>query len=255
MANQFIDGHHRKENKELMVQNNPFADMFKVPELKRRILFTIGILAAYRVGATIPIPGVNAEALRALFAAQANTLLGFLNIFSGGALGRLSIFSMGIMPYINASIIMSLLQGAHVIPYLDRLAKEGEQGRKRLNQITRYLTLGLGGLQSFGLTLTISKMTAPGGVPIVIDPTAGWIALTVLSLTTGSVFIMWLGEQITERGIGNGVSLIIFSGIVDRLPSAVADLFRMVQIEEISLFKALALVALVVVVTGLVVWV
>jgi len=229
--------------------------MFKVPELKRRILFTIGILAAYRVGATIPIPGVNAEALRALFAAQQNTLLGFLNIFSGGALGRLSIFSMGIMPYINASIIMSLLQGAHVIPYLDRLAKEGEQGRKKMNQITRYLTLGLGGLQSFGLTFAVTKMPAPGGAPIVMNPTAGFIALTVLTLTTGTVFIMWLGEQITERGIGNGVSLIIFAGIVDRMPSAVADLIRLIRIEEISLFKALFLIALVLVVTGLVVWV
>src|SRR5882672_9287166 len=237
------------------MQNNPFVDMFKVPELKRRILFTIGILAAYRVGATIPIPGVNADALRALFAAQQNTLLGFLNIFSGGALGRLSIFSMGIMPYINASIIMSLLQGAHVIPYLDRLAKEGEQGRKKMNQITRYLTLGLGGLQSFGLTFAVTKMPAPGGAPIVMNPTAGFIALTVLTLTTGTVFIMWLGEQITERGIGNGVSLIIFAGIVDRLPSAVADLVRLMRIEEISLFRAVFLVALVLGVTGLVVWV
>jgi preprotein translocase subunit SecY len=231
------------------------VDMFKVPELKRRILFTIAILAAYRVGATIPIPGVNADALRALFAAQQNTLLGFLNIFSGGALGRLSIFSMGIMPYINASIIMSLLQGAHVIPYLDRLAKEGEQGRKTMNQITRYLTLVLGGLQSFGLTFAVTKMQAPGGASIVLNPSAGFIALTVLTLTTGTVFIMWLGEQITERGIGNGVSLIIFSGIVDRMPTAVADLIRLVRIEEISLFRALLLVALVVVVTGLVVWV
>jgi preprotein translocase subunit SecY len=237
------------------MQTNPFVDMFKVPELKRRILFTIGILAAYRVGATIPIPGVNAEALRALFAAQANTLLGFLNIFSGGALGRLSIFSMGIMPYINASIIMSLLQGAHVIPYLDRLAKEGEQGRKTMNQITRYLTLALGGLQSFGLTFAVTKMPAPGGLPIVMNPSAGFIAMTVLTLTTGTVFIMWLGEQITERGIGNGVSLIIFAGIVDRMPVAVADLVRLVRIEEISLFKVIFLVALMLVVTGCVVWV
>ncbi len=235
--------------------SNPVADILKVPELKRRLLFTLALIAAYRVGATIPVPGINADALRAFFAAQQNTLLGFLNIFSGGAMGRLAIFAMGVGPYINASIIMSLLQGAHVIPYLDRLAKEGQQGQKRMNQITRYLTLALGGLQSFGLTLTISKMTAPGGLPIVIDPSAGWIALTVLTLTTGSVFIMWLGEQITERGIGNGVSLIIFSGIVDRLPGAIADLFRLVRIDEMSLFKALALVALVVIVTGLVVWV
>lgn len=235
--------------------NNPIADIFKVPELKRRILFTLAIVAAYRIGATIPVPGVNAEALRGFFAQQQNTLLGFLNIFSGGAMGRLAIFAMGVGPYINASIIISLLQGAHVIPYLDRLAKEGEQGRKRLNQITRYLTLALGALQSFGLALTISKMPGPGNVPIVLDPSAGWIALTVLTLTTGSVFIMWLGEQITERGIGNGVSLIIFSGIVDRIPAAIADLIRLVRVEEFTLFKALLLVAIVVVVTGLVVWV
>lgn len=238
-----------------MPANNPIADILKVPELRKKILFTLAIVAAYRVGASIPVPGVNTEALRAFFAAQQNTLLGFLDIFSGGALGRLAIFAMGVGPYINASIIMSLMQGAHVIPYLDRLAKEGEQGRKQLTKITRYLTLVLAGLQSFGLTLTISKMSAPGGLPIVMDPSAGWIALTVLTLTTGSVFIMWLGEQITERGIGNGVSLIILSGIVDRMPGAIGNMVNMVRIEEMSLFKALLLVTLVVVVTALVVWV
>ncbi len=237
------------------MQSNPLADIFKVPELRRRILFTIGIIAVYRVGAIIPIPGVNAEALRSLFANQQNSLLGFLNIFSGGALSNLSIFSMGIMPYINASIIMSLLQGAHVIPYLDRLAKEGEQGRKRMNQITRYLTLALGGLQSFGLTFAITKMPIPGGMPVVTNPTAGFIALTVLTLTTGTVFIMWLGEQITERGIGNGVSLIIFSGIVERMPVAVGHLFSLVGLEQISLFRAILIIALMIAVTGLVVWV
>lgn len=238
-----------------MPTNNPVADIFKIPELKRRILFTLGIMAAYRIGANIPVPGVNAGALFRFFAAQQNTLLGFLNIFSGGAMGRFAIFAMSVGPYINASIIMSLLQGAHVIPYLDRLAKEGEQGRKRLNQITRYLTLGLAALQSFGLTLTIARMTASGNEPIVVDPSAGWIALTVLTLTTGSVFIMWLGEQITERGIGNGVSLIIFAGIVDRLPSAIYGLFQQVRVEETSLFKALFLIALVLAVTAVVVWV
>src|SRR4029077_18330726 len=135
-----------------------------------------------------------------------------------------------------------------VIPYLDRLAKEGEQGRKKMNQITRYLTLGLGGLQSFGLTFAVSKMPAPGGMPVVMNPTAGFIALTVLTLTTGTVFIMWLGEQITERGIGNGVSLIIFAGIVDRLPHAVGDLIRLVRIEEMSLFRALLLMGIMIVV-------
>src|ERR1700733_3288085 len=154
--------------------NNPVADIFKVPELKRRILFTLAIIGAYRVGATIPVPGVNADALRGFFAQQQNTLLGFLNVFSGGAMGRFAIFAMGVGPYINASIIMSLLQGAHVIPALDRLAKEGEQGRKKLNQFTRYLTLALAALQSFGLTLTISKFTS-GNEPIVADPSSGWI--------------------------------------------------------------------------------
>src|SRR4051812_20835933 len=207
-------------------QNNPFADVFKVPELKRRILFTIGILAAYRVGATIPIPGVNADALRNLFAAQQNTLLGFLNIFSGGALSRMSIFSMGIMPYINASIIMSLLQGAHVIPYLDHLAKEGESGRKRLNQITRYATVLLGFIQSFGLTQLISRYPLPGDIPVVQNPGLSFTVITMMTLVTGTVFVMWLGEQITEFGVGNGISLIIFTGIVDRFPVAVSNVFR-----------------------------
>ena len=236
---------------------NPLADILRVPELKRRIFFTLAIIAAYRLGATIPVPGVNADALKDFFASQQqqNTLLSFFNVFSGGALGHLAIFAMGVGPYINASIIISLLQGAHVIPYLDRLAKEGEQGRKRMTQITRYLTLGLAGLQSFGLALSISKFTSPHGQSLVTDPTAGWIAITVLTLTTGSVFIMWLGEQVTERGIGNGVSIIIFSGIVDRLPSAIGSLFQAVRAESTSLMTAVLLLALVIVITGLVVWV
>jgi len=232
-----------------------FTDIFKIPELKKRVLFTLAVIAAYRIGAAIPIPGVNAAALKSLFEAHRNSLLGFLDMFSGGALNRLSIFSMGIMPYINASIIMSLLQGAHVFPYLDRLSKEGELGRKKINQITRYGTLVLGLIQSFGLAMAVSKMPTPGGIPIVDNPTVAWTMLTVLTLVTGTVFIMWLGEQITEQGIGNGISLIIFAGIVDRLPSAVKDLFRLLQAEEISLLAVLLLVALVLVVTTLVVWV
>src|SRR3989339_1891568 len=231
------------------------GDLLKVKDLRSRILFVLGALAVYRLGAAIPIPGINAEALRSLFDANRNGILGFLDIFSGGALGKFSIFSMGVMPYINASIIMSLLQGAHVIPYLDHLAKEGELGRRKLNQITRYGTLVLGLIQSFGLAIAVSKMPTPGGIPIVDDPTVAWTMLTVLTLVTGTVFIMWLGEQITEQGIGNGISLIIFAGIVDRLPSAVKDLFRLLQAEEISLLAVLLLVALVLVVTTLVVWV
>jgi len=230
-------------------------DIFRIPELRKRVLFTLGILAVYRVGAAIPIPGVNAEALRVLFEAHRNTLFGFLDIFSGGALGQFSIFSMGVMPYINASIIMSLLQGAHVFPYLDRLAKEGELGRRKLNQLTRYLTLFLAAFQSFGLTIAVTKMPIPGNIPVVENPTTGFYLLTVLTLTTGTIFIMWLGEQITEFGIGNGISLIIFGGIVDRLPSAAYGLISLVRLEEITLLAGLLIVALVLGVTAAVVWV
>ncbi|HVE14262.1 MAG TPA: preprotein translocase subunit SecY, partial [Elusimicrobiota bacterium] len=193
--------------------------------------------------------------LRAIFAAQSSSLLGVLNLFSGGALGQFSIFSMGVMPYINASIIVSLLQGAHVIPYLDRLYKEGELGRRKLNQITRYLTLFLAAFQSFGLTIMITKMPTPGGVPVVDNPSTFFYIVTVLTLTTGTVFIMWLGEQMTESGIGNGTSLIIFSGIVDRIPGAALSLIQLVKAEEVSLLKALAIVAALIGVVMSVVWV
>lgn len=232
-----------------------FTDIFKIPELKRRVLFTLAIIAAYRLGAAIPIPGVNAAALRSLFDMHRNSLLGFLDMFSGGALNRMSIFSMGIMPYINASIIMSLMQGAHIIPYLDRLAKEGELGRKKLNQITRYGTLILGAIQSFGLTMAISKMPTPSGIPIVDNPSTMWVTLTVITLVTGTVLIMWMGEQITEQGIGNGISLMIFAGIVDRLPAAVSDVIRLLRLDEISLLSVLLLLALILVVLIAVVWI
>jgi preprotein translocase subunit SecY len=232
-----------------------FSDVFRVPELRKRVLFTLLIIIAYRIGSTVPIPGINAEAVKSLFAVHGNGLLGFLDMFSGGALNRMSIFSMGIMPYINASIIMSLMQGAHVIPYLDRLAKEGEQGRKKLTQITRYGTLILGSVQSFGLTMAISKMPTPSGMPIVVDPSVSWICLTIATLVTGTMLIMWLGEQVTERGIGNGISLIIFAGIVERLPHAVLSIIKLVQMEEMSILYALFLAAIVIVVLILVVWV
>ena len=234
---------------------NKIADIFKIPQLRNKVLFTLAIIIAYRIGAAIPIPGVNAEAVRSLFAANSNGLLGFLDMFSGGALNRMSVFSMGIMPYINASIIMSLMQGAHVIPYLDRLAKEGEQGRRKLTQITRYGTLILGAIQSFGLTMAITKMPTPSGMPIVLDPTASWIVMTVFTLVTGTVLIMWLGEQVTERGIGNGISLIIFAGIVERLPSASLGVVKLIQMEELSLLLAIFLLSLVLIFLTLVVWV
>jgi preprotein translocase subunit SecY len=234
---------------------NKIADIFRIPQLRSKVLFTLAIIVAYRIGAAVPIPGINADAVRSLFEANSNGLLGFLDMFSGGALNRMSVFSMGIMPYINASIIMSLMQGAHVIPYLDRLAKEGEQGRKKLTQITRYGTLILGAIQSFGLTMAIMRMPTPSGMPIVLDPTMSWMVMTVFTLVTGTVLIMWLGEQVTERGIGNGISLIIFAGIVERLPSACLGVIKLIQMEELSLLLAIVLLALVLVVLTLVVWV
>lgn len=232
-----------------------FGDIFKVPQLRNKVLFTLAIIIAYRIGAAVPIPGINADAVRSLFEANSNGLLGFLDMFSGGALNRMSVFSMGIMPYINASIIMSLMQGAHVIPYLDRLAKEGEQGRKKITQITRYATLILGAIQSFGLTMAITKMPTPSGMPIVLDPTMAWMTMTVMTLVAGTVLIMWLGEQVTERGIGNGISLIIFAGIVERLPSASLGVIKLIQMDELSLLLAIALLALVLTVLATVVWV
>ncbi len=232
-----------------------FLDIFKIPELKKKVLITLGLVAVCRIGAAVPIPGVNPDALRSLFEAHRNSLLGFLDMFSGGALSRLSIFSLGVIPYINASIIMSLLQGAHIIPYLDHLAKEGEHGRRKITQLTRYVTVLLGAIQSFGLTMMITRMPTPGGVPVVESPTLGFTLLTIITLVTGTVFVMWLGEQITEFGIGNGISLIIFSGIVDRFPGSVKDFFRLLRLEEISLLSSLFLVAIVLVVVTSVVWV
>ena len=232
-----------------------FANIFKVPEIKKRLLFVLIALAVYRLGAAIPIPGINGQALKALFAANSNGLLGFLDIFSGGAMSNFSVLSMGVMPYINASIIMSLLQGAHVIPYLDRLAKEGELGRRKINQMTRLFTLFLAAFQSFGLTAAFSHMPVPGGAPIVLNPTPMFYFTTVVTLVTGTMFVMWLGEQITDRGIGNGISLIIFAGIVDRMPSAVMHMIELVKADEIGIVMALAIAAMIFIVMASVVWV
>ena len=231
------------------------TDLFKIQDLKKRVLFVIGALAVYRLGATIPIPGINTAALQAIFRGNQGSLLGFLDIFSGGALSNFSIFSMGVMPYINASIIMSLVQGAHIFPLLDHLQKEGESGRKKITQFTRVFTLLLAAFQSLGLTIALTKMSPAGGVPIAPNANFMFYFVTVLTLTTGTIFVMWLGEQITERGIGNGISLIIFAGIVDRLPSAIMSMVKLVQIEEISLLAGLVIIALVFLVVGAVVWV
>src|SRR6266850_2486073 len=182
-------------------------NIFRVPDLRKRILFTLAMLAVYRLGSHIPTPGINADALSQLFDQSAGGFLGYLNLFSGGNFRRLTIFALGIMPYITASIILQLL--TVVYEPLAKLQKEGELGRKKITQWTRYITVILSAVQSFGIAVGLEK-----GGDFVLNPGAGFVLMTMLTLTTGSAFIMWLGEQITERGVGNGMSLLIFAGIV-----------------------------------------
>ncbi|OCC15066.1 Preprotein translocase secY subunit [Dissulfuribacter thermophilus] len=202
-----------------------------VPELRKRILFTLMMLAVFRIGAQIPTPGIDAQALAAFFSRAEGTLFGLFDMFSGGALKKLSIFALGIMPYISASIILQLLTVA--IPQLEALKKEGQAGQKKLSQYTRYGTVALSALQGLGIAIGLENMHAPNGLPIVAVPGWGFRLLTALTLMSGTVFLMWLGEQITERGVGNGISLIIFAGIVARMPSAVIDTFRLVKTGEL----------------------
>ncbi|HOL72896.1 MAG TPA: preprotein translocase subunit SecY [Bryobacteraceae bacterium] len=195
------------------------ANIFRIPDLRKRVLFTLAILAVYRLGGHIPTPGIDGAKLDEFFQQNQGTVFGFIDLFSGGMFRRLTIFALGIMPYITASIILQLL--TVVIPTLEKLQKEGELGRRKITQWTRYLTLGLSMVQSFGIATAL--MSSEGG--FVLNPGVGFIAMTVLTLTTGSVFIMWLGEQISERGIGNGMSLIIFAGIVVGLPRAIEAIY------------------------------
>jgi preprotein translocase subunit SecY len=211
-----------------------FVNIFKIPELKRRIFFTFGLLAIYRVGCHIPTPGIDGMALAEFFRQAQGTLLGFFDMFSGGALLRMTIFALGIMPYISASIIIQLL--TVVIPHLERLSKEGDAGRRVIVRYTRYGTVGLAAFQSFAISVGLEQMTSPGGAVIVPFPGWGFRLMTVISLTAGTAFIMWLGEQITERGIGNGISLIIFAGIVARMPIAIGQTFSLLRTGEISAF-------------------
>ena len=236
------------------MSNNTVANIFNAPELKKRLLFVLGALAVFRVAAAIPIPGINTDVLRQLFAAHQNGILGFMNIFSGGALGRFSILALGIMPYINASIIMGLVRGAHIFPALDRMHKEGESGRRKENQITRIFALFLALLQGGMMTFAISRVTGAGGIPAVVEPNFWFFATTLLTLAAGTMFVMWLGEQITEKGVGNGISLIIFAGIVDRLPGAINEIVNRVQTGEMDFFVAMIIFAAAVIITALVVW-
>ena len=203
-------------------------------ELKKRILFTLVMLAVYRIGVQIPTPGINSEALSAFFQKHAGTLFDMFNMFSGGALENFSIFALGIMPYISASIIMQLL--TVVVPQLDALKKEGPTGTKKITQYTRYGTILLSIIQSMFISAGLEGMTGIAGESIVLTPGWQFKLMTMLTLTSGTAFIMWLGEQITERGIGNGISLVIFAGIVARIPSAAINTFRLVQAEQITMF-------------------
>jgi preprotein translocase subunit SecY len=211
-----------------------FQNVFKIPELKKRVLFTLGLLAVYRVGAHIPTPGINGDALAAFFAQTSGTLLGFFDMFSGGALSRLTVFALGIMPYIDAAIILELL--TVVFPYLQRLAKEGEAGRQKITQYTRYGTILISVIQSLGISFGLEAMRSPGGALIVPDPGWPFRLMTVITLTAGTTFLMWLGEKISEGGIGNGISLIITAGIIVRLPGAIVNTLRMLKTGEIKPF-------------------
>ncbi|MHB0970512.1 MAG: preprotein translocase subunit SecY [Thermoanaerobaculia bacterium] len=233
-------------------------NIFSIPDLRKRILFTFALLAVYRLGAHVPTPGVDPVALSEFFKAFQSSVLGFLDLFSGGALRRLSIFALGIMPYISASIILQLL--TVVWPFLEKLSKEGEIGRRKINQYTRYGTIVLSVIQSLGVAFWLKGQSAPGGAPLVpvhIQDSLwgiGFPLMTVLTLTTGTAFVMWLGEQISERGIGNGISLIIFAGIVVNLPGAALQTVQGIRTGEHSIFVVLLLVVFMVAVVAFVVF-
>ena len=214
------------------------ANIFRIPDLRKRIFFTLALLAVYRLGGHIPTPGINADKLQQFFEQNRGSFLGFVDLFSGGQLRRLTIFALGIMPYITASIILQLL--TVVYEPLAKLQKEGELGRKKITQWTRYLTVILSAIQSFGIAISLEK-----GGDFVVNPGVSFVLMTMLTLTTGSAFIMWLGEQITERGVGNGMSLLIFAGIVVGLPRGVADLIDKIRTDAWGSFTAPAVLMLI----------
>ncbi len=232
-----------------------FKNCFKIPDLRRKILFTIGILIVYRIGGQITVPGIRESVLQEYFAGAGGTLFGLYDMFVGGAFTRATVFALGIMPYISASIILQLM-GA-VVPFFQKLQREGEEGRKKINQYTRYGTVFLAGAQSLGVSYFLENIRGPSsGVPAVIDEGWGFRMLTMITITTGTIFIMWLGEQITERGIGNGISLIIFVGIIAELPFAVKDEWRHYLLNRgstKSLIEEIFLLALIVAVVAAVV--
>src|SRR6188768_2004577 len=230
-------------------------NIWAIPELRKRVLFTFGLLAVYRVGGHVPTPGINTRALQ-LWAEQAasSNLLGLYDMFSGRSLSQMTVFALGVMPYISSSIILQLL--TVVWPYLERLSKEGELGRRKITQYTRYLTLLLAIVQSLGIAIYLERQTQiAGGLPLVYDPGWAFRLGCMLTMTTGTMFIMWLGEQITERGIGNGMSLIIFAGIVVNFPRAVIATFDQLRTGQIGLLTMAILVVVMVLVVGAIIYV
>jgi len=228
-----------------------FQNATKIAELRKRIFFTFAMLAIYRVGVAIPTPGIDGQALANFFEQARNTVFGLVNLFSGGALERFSIFALGIMPYISSSIILQLL--TVVLPPLERLSKEGELGRRKITQYTRYGTVALALLQGFFISMGLEQIHTPNGGSVVFQPGWEFRLMTMITLSAGTAFIMWLGEQITERGIGNGISLIIFAGIVANLPSAITTTMEFVREGELSLFAVLLILVLMVVVIAAVI--
>jgi len=230
-----------------------FQNITKIPELKKKIWFSLAMLAVYRIGVHIPTPGIDTAALAAFFKRAQGTLFGLFDMFSGGALENMSVFALGIMPYISASIILDLL--TVVIPYLEKLKKEGEAGRKKITQYARYGTVVLSIFQGLGIAIGMESMGSPGGGSVVMDPGWSFRLMTMITLTSGTAFIMWLGEQITERGIGNGISLIIFAGIVARMPTALANTGQLVRTGELNFIFIILLILLMVAVVGFIVFV
>jgi preprotein translocase subunit SecY len=228
-------------------------NIWDIPDLRKRVLFTLGLLAVYRLGNHIPTPGINAKALIDFFEQNRANWFGLVDMFSGGNLAKVTIFALGIMPYISASIILQLL--TVVWPFLEKLSKEGELGRRKITQYTRYGTVGLSIVQSMAIAVYLERMTLSEKFKIVENPGLAFKLMTVLTLTTGTAFIMWLGEQITERGVGNGMSLIIFAGIVVGFPKGLLDTFQKIARGDLSLFTAVLLVAMMTLVVAVIVFV
>jgi len=229
-----------------------FRNIFAIPDLRKRLFFTFALLAVYRVGCIIPTPGTDPQALLEFMASQQGTILGFVNTFTGGSLARVAVFALGIMPYITSSIILQLL--TVVWPYLEKLSKEGELGRRKITQYTRYGTMLISILQSTTIAIWLERVTTPGGASLVPNPGWGFRLMTVLTLTTGTAFVMWLGEQISERGVGNGISLIIFAGIVVGLPGAIMSTIQSIQNGTLNIFSVLVLVVVMILVTAFIVF-